>query len=110
MKPPLVPIPGTAGGGTASTNASSMPCRRWIISAMMREAVCPFGRRSSNGLNGVKMTAALAALVNVAPLKPGIATTLPTPGTSFTSRSAFFTTASVRSSVAPSGSCTITRA
>ncbi len=75
---------------------------------MMELPVCPAFSRSSKGLKGTKTAAALVALVKVAAEKPAKATALRAPGVSRAMSETRRTTASVRDSDAPSGSCTTT--
>ena len=108
MKPPELPMPGTGGGGSAMMKASSMLCRLPNSWPMILPADSPALSRLSKSLNGAKITPALLALVKVAPEKPAKATASCTPGVLRMISEAFWITASVRSSEAPSGSCTTT--
>ena len=104
LKPPAVPSPRTGGGGMTKICASwisdSRCCRVWISSG----AVGPFRGRSSNGSGPTKMAPAFDALERVAPENPANATANLIPGVSRMISLARRTTASVRSSDAPSGS------
>ena len=88
----------------AIENASWMPNSRFCISPITVAApwFCPV--RSSNGLKMTKMAPALEAALKEAPEKPAIPTVWATPGTARAAPAALCTTASVRSSEAPSGS------
>ena len=70
----------------------------------MRRIESPDFTRSSNGSSAAKIAPALVELVRVAPEKPENATVRATPGVSSRIFPARCTTASVRSSEAPSGS------
>lgn len=97
-------MPRTDGGGTAMMKASWMLCIAPKSWPMICVAFWPCSSRSSKLSKGVKITPEFEALVKVAPLKPAKATASLTPGTSRIIADARWTTASVRSSEAPSGS------
>ena len=74
----------------------------------MRSFVSPVVTRCSNGARFTKMTPVFGAFVNVAPSKPTNATECVAPGRDRMISEARRTTASVRVSVDPGGSCKAT--
>ena len=84
--------------------ASLISASRFCDSARMRGSESPDFTRSSNGSSAEKIAPALVELVRVAPEKPENATAPAMPGVSSRILAARWTTASVRSSEAPSGS------
>ena len=106
LKPPPLPRPRTGGGGIAMMRASWMGAVCLRTSPRMAGAVRPLATRSSNGFRVRNITAPLVVLVKVDPSKPEMITALATPATCSARRAASRTTAVVRSSEAPEGSCT----
>ncbi len=108
VKPPPVPMPGTAGGGMTMMKAP------WMLASRMRRlfaiafADSPFLWRSSGSSNTGNSAAALLACVRVAPEKPANAATRMMPGVSSAIRSISRTTSVVRASDAAPGNCTET--
>ena len=101
----MVPRPITAGGGTASTNASWMAAIRWFNAPAMAGPLRLGVVRSSNGLRVKKTMPALGATLKPLMLKPGNATAASTPGVFRPMSDILRMTASVRSSDEPSGNC-----
>ena len=105
LKPPTVPSPCTGGGGNTATNASWMDANFWFSAPAMLSPYSAFDRRSSNGLSGKKTIPALGELTNPLIERPGNCTAFATPGCCNPMSDIRLSTASVRSSAAPSGSC-----
>ena len=97
-------MPCTGGGSTTIMNASwiaaSLPnSAPWMAAAVLLGSPV----RDAYGSRMTNMAPAFGALVKVAPEKPTMLTTLPTPGVLRTSSAARFIAVSVRSSDAPGG-------
>ena len=105
VKPPPVPMPGTAGGGITMMKAPWILRSRWRRLLVMTAAVSPFFRRTSGSSNTGNSAAALPAWVRVAPEKPAKAATRTMPGVSSAMRSISRTTSVVRASDAEPGNC-----
>ena len=106
VKPPPVPMPGTAGGGITMMKAPSSADSRLRSSPVMTAAESPFLWRASGSSNTGNSAAALLACVRVAPEKPANTATRTIPGVSSAILSISRTTAVVRASEAAPGSCT----
>ena len=106
VKPPPVPMPGTAGGGITMMKAPWIAARRLRSSTVMAFADNPFFIRASGSSNTGNSAAALPAWVRVAPEKPAKAATRMMPGVSKEMRSISRTTSVVRASEAAPGNCT----
>ena len=105
VKPPPVPMPGTAGGGMTMMNAPSIADSRLRKSAVITVADSPFFRRTSGSSNTGNRAAALPAWVRVAPEKPAKAATRTMPGVSSAIFSISRTISVVRASDAAPGNC-----
>ena len=105
VKPPPVPMPGTAGGGITMMKAPWIADRRLRSSAVIAVADNPFFRRTSGSSKTGNSAAALPACVRVAPEKPAKAATRTMPGVPNAMRSISRTTSVVRASDAAPGSC-----
>ena len=106
VKPPPVPMPGTAGGGMTMMNAPCSADSRLRKSLAIAFADSPFLWRSSGSSNTGNKAAALPAWVRVAPEKPAKAATRMMPGVSSAIFSTSRTISVVRASDAAPGNCT----
>jgi hypothetical protein len=105
LNPPIVPNPWTGGGGKMAMKASFTPayffCSFWEIAKPERSA----DFRSAKGFSVTNTIPALELLMKPLIDNPGNATALSTPGSLSAISDISRMIASVRSSVAPSGSC-----
>ena len=107
LKPPVVLRPRTDGGAMTKIFASAIDAMRCRAVRSTVAPSTPCAARSANGITVKKMAAELLALVNVAPSNPVKLAVCMTPGIARRSLMALCTTASVRDSDEPGGSCTI---
>ena len=98
-------MPLTGGGASTITKASCTADSRCRSEARISGALWCCPSRCSNVFSPEKMVPALDALVRLAPSRPANTTALRTPGVSRMIRVTSRTTASVRVSDAPGGSC-----
>jgi hypothetical protein len=101
----MVPNPGTGGGGNIAAMVPPMLANRWLSAPAIAPALSSAEVRDSNGSSIANITAALGLATKPLIERPGNATTLSTPGWSSANCVILRTTASVRSSDAPFGSC-----
>ena len=98
-------MPRTGGGATLMTNASWMAANCWFKAPIRACALWPFLARSAKSSSGVNTTAALGAVVKVAPSSPTMGTAWAMPGVASTIfLVTFLAISSVRASEAPGGS------
>ena len=97
-------MPGTGGGGKTATNASWIPANFWLRAPAISAPYSPGPPRFSASSRIRKMIPALGLLTNPLIESPGNCTAWVTPGCWSAISPMRFTTASLRSSVAPSGS------
>ncbi len=105
LKPPIVPMPFTGGGGNTAMNASWIPPSCWLIAPAIAPPESSGERRFSNASRPKNTMPALGAFVKPAIDRPGNATASLTPGVFRAMSDMRRSTSSVRSSEAPSGSC-----
>ncbi len=98
-------MPCTGGGGKIAMNASGIAAYFWLSCIAMAPPERSFERRSSNGFSVAKTIPAFELLVKPLIESPGKATACSTPGCFSVISPMRRITSSVRSSVAPSGSC-----
>ncbi len=104
LKPPVVPMPRTGGGATEMMKASWMPANCVFNVLISACALWPFAARCLKSSKGVNTTAALGAVVKVAPSRPTMGTAWAMPGVDRTIFVTLRATSSVRASEAPGGS------
>ena len=109
-KPPVLPMPGIAGGANAKAMASGTRARSdRLMVAWISAELRPAARRSPHGFSSTKKNAVYEAEVRVSRLKPLMVTTPSTPSRSLSIPSIVLVTSSVRWSEAASGSWTFMR-
>ena len=108
-KPPPELMPRIGGGGNTTTAASWIPPRRARRRPRIASAFSSGVLRLDHGVSRGNREATLGPLTPEMKLRPPMATTVSIPGVSSRIFSIWRTTASVRSSEAASGSCTLTR-
>ena len=101
----MVPRPATGGGGNIAVNASWMAANFWFNCLAIATPLSAADLRSSNGLSVTNTMPAFALLVKPLIDRPGNATACSTPSVLSAMSLMRCITSSVRSSVAPSGSC-----
>ncbi len=96
-------MPRIAGGMIANENASCTPANFMLSSAVISAAL---RSRTAKSSRPKKIVPVFGVLLNCIAFRPGNATALATPSVAFAISLTLRTTASVRSSDAPGGSCT----